>query len=91
MTHRVPSSRKVHVVVRDPRGEQLLEKNVPVSRFGGFAVDVPISEGARLGDYRVEASMGEGVFHERFSVEQYRAAFRALPPLAASQLRVGVR
>jgi uncharacterized protein YfaS (alpha-2-macroglobulin family) len=71
---RVPASRKAHVVVRDPRGEQLLEKNVPLSRFGGFAVDVPISEGARLGDYRVEASMGEGVFHERFSVEQYRAA-----------------
>ncbi|HEY7373942.1 MAG TPA: MG2 domain-containing protein [Polyangia bacterium] len=71
---RVPASRKAHVVVRDPRGEQLLEKNVPLSRFGGFAVDVPIGEGARVGDYRVEASLAEGTFHERFSVEQYRAA-----------------
>jgi uncharacterized protein YfaS (alpha-2-macroglobulin family) len=71
---RVPSSRKAHVVVRDPRGEQLLQKNVAVSRFGGFSIDVPIGEGARLGDYRVEASMAEGAFHERFSVEQYRAA-----------------
>jgi uncharacterized protein YfaS (alpha-2-macroglobulin family) len=71
---RVPASRKAHVVVRDPRGERIVEKNVPLSRFGGFAVDVPISEGARLGDYRVEAALGEGTFHERFSVEQYRAA-----------------
>src|SRR4029078_10307513 len=71
---RVPSSRKAHVVVRDPRGEQVLEKDVALSRFGGFAVDVPIGEGARLGDYRVEASMGEATFHERFSVEQDRAA-----------------
>ncbi|HXU05341.1 MAG TPA: MG2 domain-containing protein, partial [Polyangia bacterium] len=70
----VPSSRKATVVVRDPRGEQVLEKKVALSRFGGFAVDVPLGEGARLGDYRVEASMGEGVFHERFSVEQYRTA-----------------
>ena len=58
--------------MRDPRGEQLLEKNVPISRFGGFAIDVPLGEGARLGDYRVEASMPDGAFHERFSVEQYR-------------------
>lgn len=71
---RLPSSRKVHVVVRDPRGEPLLERNVAMTRFGGFSVDVPIDEAARLGDYRVEASMAEGVFHERFSVEQYRAA-----------------
>jgi uncharacterized protein YfaS (alpha-2-macroglobulin family) len=70
----VPATRNAHVTVRDPRGEQLLEKNVPISRFGGFAIDVPISEGARLGDYRVEASMPEGAFHQRFSVEQYRAA-----------------
>ena len=57
---RVPSSRKAHVTVRDPRGEQLLEKNVPLSRFGGFAFDVPVGEGARLGDYRVEAVDGRG-------------------------------
>ncbi len=87
---RVPSSRKAHVVVRDPRGEQVLEKNVALSRFGGFAVDVPIGEGARLGDYRVEASMGEGVFHERFSVEQYRAAsFEVKVPPPAREPVVG--
>ena len=87
---RVPASRKAHVVVRDPRGEQVLEKNVALSRFGGFAVDVPIGEGARLGDYRVEASMGEGVFHERFSVEQYRAAsFEVKVPPPAREPVVG--
>jgi alpha-2-macroglobulin len=93
----VPSSRKARVVVRDPRGEQLLEKNVPVSRFGGFAVDVPIGEGARLGDYRVEASMAEGVFHQRFSVEQYRAASfevkvpqPAREPIAGEELKLSV-
>ena len=29
---RVPAARKAHVTVRDPRGEQLLEKTVPLSR-----------------------------------------------------------
>jgi uncharacterized protein YfaS (alpha-2-macroglobulin family) len=71
---RVPSARKARVTVRDPRGEALLAKTVPLSRFGGFAFDVPLSEGARLGDYVVEAELAEGVFRERFSVEQYRTA-----------------
>ena len=45
------------ITVRDPRGEELLAKTVPLSKFGGFALDVPLSEGARLGDYRVEAAL----------------------------------
>jgi alpha-2-macroglobulin len=71
---RVPGGRKVRVTVRDPRGEEILAKNVAMSRYGGFALDVPLGEGARLGDHRVEAALAEGSFSERFSVEQYRAA-----------------
>ncbi len=71
---RVPSARKVVVSVRDPRGEEILSKKLSLSRFGGFSLDVPTGEGARLGDYRVTATIGDGAFVERFSVEQYRAA-----------------
>ena len=70
----VPAARKAHVTVRDPRGEEILAKTVTLSRYGGFALDVPIGEGARLGDYRVAAALGDGTFSERFSVEQYRVA-----------------
>jgi uncharacterized protein YfaS (alpha-2-macroglobulin family) len=71
---RVPATRKAIVKVRDPRGEEILSKAVGLSRYGGFSLDVPTTDGARLGDYRVEARIGDGLFTERFSVEQYRAA-----------------
>jgi uncharacterized protein YfaS (alpha-2-macroglobulin family) len=82
----VPSARKVRVSVRDPRGQELLAKNVALSRYGGFALDVPIGEAGALGDYRIEAALGEGTFSERFSVEQYRpAAFEVKIPAVARE------
>ncbi|HSS37518.1 MAG TPA: MG2 domain-containing protein, partial [Polyangia bacterium] len=79
---RIPTARKVAVSVRDPRGEEILSKKVPLSRYGGFSFDVPTSAGARLGDYRVTASLGDAAFAERFSIEQYRAAaFEVKVPL----------
>jgi uncharacterized protein YfaS (alpha-2-macroglobulin family) len=92
---RVPAARKARVTVRDPRGEEILAKTVTLSRYGGFALDVPIGEGARLGDYHVAAALGEGTFSERFSVEQYRvAAFEvkiqppAREPVAGEEMKL---
>jgi uncharacterized protein YfaS (alpha-2-macroglobulin family) len=92
---RVPASRRARITVRDPRGEQFAARLVSISRYGGFNLDVPISEGARLGDYRVEAALAEGSFSERFSVEQYRAAafeVKVAPPprepVAGDELRL---
>jgi uncharacterized protein YfaS (alpha-2-macroglobulin family) len=92
---RLPAARKAHVTVRDPRGDEILTRDVALSRYGGFSVDVPITEAGRLGDYHVEAALGSGKFVERFSVEQYRAAtfevkvpLPAREPIAGEELRL---
>jgi uncharacterized protein YfaS (alpha-2-macroglobulin family) len=71
---RVPTARKAKVTVRDPRGEEILARNVALSRYGGFSFDVPLSPAARLGDYQIDATLPDGSFRERVAVEQYRTA-----------------
>jgi uncharacterized protein YfaS (alpha-2-macroglobulin family) len=71
---RVPTARKAKVTVSDPRGEEILARNVTLSRYGGFAFDVPLSAAARLGDYQIDATLPDGSFRERVAVEQYRTA-----------------
>ena len=71
---RVPTTRKVKVAVSDPRGEEILSRTVTLSRYGGFSFDVPLGAAARLGDYQIDATLPEGSFRERVSVEQYRTA-----------------
>jgi uncharacterized protein YfaS (alpha-2-macroglobulin family) len=70
---RVPKER-VHVTVFDPRGTRVLETDTSLSRFGGFALDLPVGGDARLGDYSIQARLPQGTFHESFSVEEYRPA-----------------
>ena len=64
----------VAVTVRGPRGDTVLARTLPLSKYGGFSLEVPLSLDARLGDYVAEAVLPEGRFRERFSVEEYRAA-----------------
>ena len=95
---RVPEAGKknrVEVVVRDPRGDVVVRKVLSLSRYGGFSLEVPLTLDARLGDYVAQASLPEGIFRERFAVEEYRAATfeakaRATAPryLAGEELRV---
>jgi uncharacterized protein YfaS (alpha-2-macroglobulin family) len=70
----LPREKAIAVAVRDPRGQEAVSKKVRLSRFGGFALDVPLGEEARLGDWSVEARLPEGSFRETFSVEEYRTA-----------------
>jgi uncharacterized protein YfaS (alpha-2-macroglobulin family) len=71
---RVPAARKAKVTVSDPRGEEILTRNVTLSRYGGFSFDVALSPSARLGDYQIDATLPDGSFRERVAVEQYRTA-----------------
>ncbi|MET0591256.1 MAG: MG2 domain-containing protein, partial [Polyangiaceae bacterium] len=71
---RVPSEPNVQIQVRDPRGHEIARHTKKLSRFGGFDLDVPIGEDAKLGDYSVHASISGGEVSERFSVEEYRPA-----------------
>jgi hypothetical protein len=70
----LPDGKAVQISVRDPRGDVMLTRQVTLSPFGGFHFDVATGADARLGDYRVEASVEGQSFFESFSVEEYRPA-----------------
>lgn len=80
---RVPSGEKVKVSVEDSRGNEIVVKQLPLSPFGGFTLDVPLSEVAELGDWYVKARIAKQDFQETFTVEEIRpVAFeiKADPP-----------
>ena len=68
----VPRRRRIHVRVEDSRGQSLLDDKLPVSAFGGFAMDLPLTAEANLGDYHVTATIQDQTFRERFMVEEFR-------------------
>src|SRR5262249_19153711 len=68
----MPRKRRVHVVVEDPRGSSLVEKDLALSPFGGFSLDVTLASEARLGDYHVRGKIDGQTFNDDFSVEEYR-------------------
>ncbi len=57
-TYVVPDTSAVHVTMEDPQGQPLLEKDVPLTEFGTFSVQVDLPEDAPIGygqigvDYR---------------------------------------
>jgi uncharacterized protein YfaS (alpha-2-macroglobulin family) len=68
----VPIGAPVDVVVTDSRGASILEKKLPLTRFGGFSFDLPVAEEAPTGDYAVVATIKKQVFRESFQVEEFR-------------------
>jgi uncharacterized protein YfaS (alpha-2-macroglobulin family) len=73
---RVPKEKQAVVAIADAHGDEVLKKTLPLSPFGGFAVDLGLSAEARLGDWSVTATIGQGSdqvrFSDHFSVEEYR-------------------
>ncbi len=66
---------RVHLEVKDPEDKAVLSREVPLSSFGTFAVDVPIARDGRLGSFSVSVS-GAGSLHYAyggFRVAEYRA------------------
>jgi hypothetical protein len=68
----LPRKRRVHVTVNDPRGTTVVEKDLAMTGFGGFSLDVPIAAESRLGDYAVKGQLEDQTFTDSFSVEEYR-------------------
>ncbi|MEO8699520.1 MAG: MG2 domain-containing protein, partial [Kofleriaceae bacterium] len=71
---RVPTTKPVEIEVQDSRGQSVLTTKAQLSAFGGFAFDMGLGEDAAVGDYYVRAKVGEQVFREKFSVEEFRPA-----------------
>ena len=87
---RVPAARQIEVRVEDGSGAELLQQAYKLSEFGGFALDVPLDEGARTGDYYVTAKLEKQTFRQTFSVEEIRpVSFEITAPNLASDVRLG--
>jgi uncharacterized protein YfaS (alpha-2-macroglobulin family) len=73
-----PTEKSIELQILDPHGDEIVKKNVAVSAFGGFSLDVALDGEARLGDWDVVAHLGSGAqaatFRDHFSVEEYRPA-----------------
>lgn len=55
--YRLPELREVHVTVRDPQGDLLQERDLPVSEFGTVHAQVDLPAAARLGSYQIALSL----------------------------------
>mgnify|MGYP000985369516 CR=1 FL=1 len=87
-----PSDKTVHLTITDPQSAQLVSADLPLTKFGGFWRDLTVSPDARLGDYTVTARLGDEVFRDHFSVEEYRArTFEVKLDTGTNERRAGER
>ncbi len=68
----VPTGAPVAVAVSDSRGTEIFKKKLPLTRFGGFSFDLPLSAEATTGDYTVLAQLKGQSTRETFQVEEFR-------------------
>src|SRR5205085_12394577 len=72
MSFRIPPEGEAAVSVQDSRGQKVLEKTVALDLLGSADLEVPIKEGAPVGEYTVRVAQGERSAVRRFRVEEYR-------------------
>lgn len=77
-----PEGTRVRVEVKDPDEKTVLQKEVALSAFGGFTLDVPVAREARLGNFYVTV---RGVKELQYAYGGYRVAEYRAP-----QFRVDV-
>jgi hypothetical protein len=89
---RVPREQRIKVQIDDSRGSTILARTLPLSTFGGFAIDLPLGAEAPLGDYHVTATLGRQTFREKFQVEEFRKqSFEVKLRGAQRHTRIGKR
>ena len=64
----------VHLSIRGPADDKIVEVDKPLTRFGSFAADVPVPAAGKLGSYYVTAVVdgGKGNIGSTFEVAEYR-------------------
>jgi uncharacterized protein YfaS (alpha-2-macroglobulin family) len=63
---------KLSVSVRDPDGNEVYSKTLPIDSMGGLNGELQLSEAAPLGYYEIEASKGDFHIYTSFQVAEYR-------------------
>ena len=80
----VPAGASVDVEAFDGQGNSLYEQTVTLSRFGTFALSIPVTATASLGTMRIEAKIGTKDDVQEISTYAELGAYRA------SEFKVGV-
>lgn len=71
----LPGSRRVAFVVKNSRNEEIVNDTLPLSSYGAFFKDIPLSEDAPTGVYSVQAGPSKDwIFSHSFRVEAFRPA-----------------
>jgi uncharacterized protein YfaS (alpha-2-macroglobulin family) len=68
----LPEGRRVEVNVYDAMGEEIYNETLTLDEFGAFHGEVALTEGASLGGYHINATLGKDRFAAMFQVAAYR-------------------
>jgi len=68
----LPGREEVRVRVHDAAGEEIYNEQLPLDEFGAFHGELPLGEGASLGQYSISAGFAGEHFHADFLVTAYR-------------------
>ena len=66
------TGRSVGIVVDGPKGDQVYQRTLTTSKFGTVNGSFVLPSGASLGEYTVNASLGDLSGSSRFRVEEYK-------------------
>ncbi len=62
----------LELVIKDPRGQQVLAETLSPDRFGCADIDIKLKEEAAVGEYLIQASVGDRRTVRKFQVQEYR-------------------
>ena len=68
----LPRANQADVTVYDAIGEEIYSEEVSLDEFGTLHGELALAEGAPLGQYSIQASLGRETFHAAFLVAAYR-------------------
>lgn len=60
------------VIINDPRGQQVVSKELELDDFNAASMEIPLKEQAAVGQYSISVSAGNQSTTRSFKVEEYR-------------------
>jgi uncharacterized protein YfaS (alpha-2-macroglobulin family) len=70
--YKIPAGKTVSVTVSDQTGANIYEQDLPLSTRGTFSGELDLPEETTLGNYNINASVGEDSASGSFDVEEYK-------------------
>ncbi|AEH51890.1 MG2 domain-containing protein [Pseudothermotoga thermarum] len=70
--YKVAGSSSIRLSIKDPKGNEIYEKQIQTDELGSFWDSFKLSETAAVGSYWIEVLWDGQSFYERFLVEEYR-------------------